>query len=84
VRYELRFEGDSAILTECRADWMGGPDWTRLDLARFRYNPNTVKWTLYWYGTDNKWHLCGDIKPMASLPALVIEMDADDSGRFWG
>ena len=84
IRLECSFEGESAILSECRPDWQGGPEWTKMPIVRFRYNNKTARWTVYWCDSNEKWRLCGDFEPSESLADLVVDVDEDVSGRFWG
>ena len=84
IRLECKFDGDSAIISERRPDWEGGPNWSDMAIIRFRYNNRTARWTVYWCDSKDKWHLCDDFEPTESLADLVIEVDEDESGRFWG
>ncbi len=84
IRLECKFDGDSAIISERRPDWEGGPNWSDMAIIRFRYSNRTARWTVYWCDSKHKWHLCDDFEPTESLANLVIEVDEDESGRFWG
>ncbi len=84
IRLECKFEGDSAILSERRPDWQGGPDWSDMEIIRFRYNNKTAKWTVHWCDSRHKWHLCDDFEPCEALQELIDAVDEDGSGRFWG
>ncbi len=84
IRLACRFEGDSAILSEQRPDWEGGPKWSDMAIIRFRYHKKTACWTVYWCDSHHAWHLCDDFEPNESLQELIDAVDDDDSARFWG
>ena len=41
-------------------------------------------WTLYWRGSDERWHAYEDTKPSRDVQPLLAEIEADPTGIFWG
>ncbi len=87
MRLESEFRGNAVTLIERRVPWqpgMEGQAWTGTPIARFRYDVNTTRWTLYWPDRDSRWHVDDGIRPAADLGPLLMQVDRDPSGIYWG
>jgi len=85
VKLELEFEGDAIILVEARPHFRNHGVWTRLPVARFRYNQGSGTWSLDspHIGAPEAWRPY-PAKPERDLGQLIRLLDADDTGAFWG
>jgi hypothetical protein len=48
LRVEFQIRGDEVKLFECRPRWRGEGDWISSKIARFKKDPKTETWLLYW------------------------------------
>jgi len=86
VRLEFEIRGLNVTLVERRVPWRprsSDEPWTRLAVARFRYDPDSACWALDWRDRNERWHPY-DRKPTAALGELLAEVDADPTAIFWG
>ena len=86
VRLELDIRGNAVTIFELRAPWSGDTDrsWTRGPVAQFRYDDDSLRWTLYWRDRDQRWFEYDRIEPSIELADLLEEVNADPAGIFWG
>ena len=86
IRVELEVRGRSVTIVERRAPWTpeAGPEWTRLQVARFRYLAARAVWLLDWSDSNQRWHAYAAIEPSPNVDALLEEVEADPTGIFWG
>jgi hypothetical protein len=82
VRVGYAIEGDLVTLFEERASLLDPERWVRLDMARFRFDPRTKRWRLYYADTDSRWHTYY-LKPRADFEILLREVDEDPVRVFW-
>lgn len=71
-------------IIETRPHYMKSSEWTETPIARLNYNPDTVKWQLYWMRASGKWEKYAGIDPTNNLQSLVDEIKSDPHGAFWG
>ena len=84
MRIEFEIRGLTATIYERRPPWpVGEQEWTTLTVARIRYDTSAASWTLYWSDSDQRWHQY-DIRPSSELAALLVEVERDPTGIFWG
>lgn len=85
VKLELETEGDAIILIEARPHFRNHEIWTRLPVARFRYNQGSGTWSLDspHLGNADAWRSY-PAKPERDLGQLIKLLDADNTGAFWG
>ncbi|MFZ2266478.1 MAG: DUF3024 domain-containing protein [Azonexus sp.] len=85
VRLEFEVAGDMLTLIESRPHFRTPEIWTRLPVARFRYNPGSETWSLDCphLGNPELWRPY-PAKPQHDLGQLIKLLDEDDSGAFWG
>jgi Protein of unknown function (DUF3024) len=87
IRLESEFRGDTVTLIERRIPWQPGTEgqpWTRTPIARFKYDVKGARWTLYWPDRDSRWHLDDEIQPAPDLAPLLMRVDRDPTGIYWG
>ncbi len=82
VRLGVAVEGDCVTLFEERRGLLDPGKWVRLDMARFRFDPGTKKWKLYFADSDSAWHAYY-LKPRADFEGLLREVDEDPVRVFW-
>ncbi|MBI5675042.1 MAG: DUF3024 domain-containing protein [Nitrospirae bacterium] len=83
ISYNIR--GNSITLFENRAPWR--PDmkeWTSMPIAQMRYDNKTGEWTLYCVDRNDKWHKYLDFDPTKNIDELLVEINKDPTGIFWG
>ena len=87
MRLEYEFRGDAVTLIERRVPWqpgMEGEPWTRMPIARFRYEEKIERWTLFWPDRNTRWHIDDGIGPAPDLAPLLLQVDRDPTGIYWG
>ena len=84
IRYGYVTRGMSTTLFEEHPRFMRQSEWTRTDIARFRYNKTQDKWTLYYRDRNNKWHPFPPAEPTSEFEALLDIVEEDPTGIFWG
>lgn len=84
IKLTFEFRGDTATLFEDRPVWNDPTQWTHSSVAQFRIDTETLKWSLYCRDRNSKWHFYDGIKATASFEELLIEVDEDPTGIFWG
>jgi len=85
VRLELEFEGNQVTLVETRPSFRDPTQWTRLAVARFRFNAASGTWSLDCPNLRGKggWRSY-PVQPGRDLDKLIAVLDLDASGVFWG
>jgi len=85
VRLEIEVEGETVTLIESRPHFKHADIWTRLPVARFRFNLASGTWTLFSpnLAKPDAWRPY-PAKPERDLGKLIKLLDDDDSGAFWG
>ncbi len=84
VRMHHEFQRNYVVLLEDRPRWDKPEEWTHLPIAKFRFNKDNGKWTLYWLDRNSKWHLYDMVKPSSNLKKLLKEVDDDPTRIFFG
>lgn len=82
VRLGFAVEGNCVTLFEERRGLLDPDRWVRLDMARFRFDPGTKKWKLYYADSESAWHAYY-LKPRADFEFLLREVDEDPVRVFW-
>ena len=83
LSYKIR--GNSVTIFENRAPWH--PDmreWTSMAIAQIRYEAKTGEWTLYCADRNDKWHEYYDMDPTKDIDKILVEINEDPTGIFWG
>ena len=77
-------KGHDVIVYEERPRWNNPQEWTSTGVAKFKYIKNQNVWKLYWLRRDLKWHLYGALPESTTINKLVMEVDKDPHGAFFG
>lgn len=85
VRLELEFAENHITLLETRPHFRDPSQWTRLPVARFRFNAGAGTWALLSssFGSKEGWRPY-PTQPSRDLDKLIAALDADEKGVFWG
>ncbi len=84
VQLGYAIEGDCVTLFEERPGLLDPETRVRLDMARFRLDGKTGKWSLYYADAESKWRSYY-LKPKANFEYLLREVDEDPVRVFgWG
>ncbi|GAC1312106.1 MAG: DUF3024 domain-containing protein [Acidimicrobiales bacterium] len=86
IRYELDVADRFVTLVECRPPWRPeyGPDWTRFPIVRFHYMSARREWATFWRDRNLKFHRFEPISRSRHIDSLLVAVDEDRSGIFWG
>lgn len=82
-RYEYEILENHALLVERRAGFLSHLEWTSKPVAKFRYSPAKLVWSLYWPDTNQRWHRLGSSKAAKDIRTLLQAVKSDTSGVFW-
>ena len=84
IRLGYAVEGDCVTLFEERPGLLEPEKRVRLDVARFRFDGRTKRWSLCWADADSAWRAY-PLRPRANFEALLREVDEDPVRVFgWG
>ena len=84
ISYSTR--GNDVTLFEERV--MMADKWSKMPIAKFKYDTDKNKWSLWWSDSKEKWHdyykeiKCS--KNPGTFDAIANEVDEDPQGIFWG
>ena len=80
VKMAYKIVGNRVTLIESRPYYNDPSAWSEMWVAQFEYGPATKTWSLYAYDRNNK------RKPYSTGPLeiLILEVDNDRTGIFWG
>ncbi len=59
-------------------------EWAASGIARFKYNRKQNVWKLYWMRQNLKWYPYGPLPESTRIDRLVVEVDKDPDGAFFG
>jgi hypothetical protein len=82
VLYEVR--GYEVKIIETRPHFMRKHEWTEHPITRMKYDPDTLRWQLYWRRASGNWMKYPDFEPTNRLQSLIDEIKEDRFGVFWG
>lgn len=84
--WEVATRGRSITIYERRPPWPGAPDpdgpWTKREIAQFRYDEASRRWTLYWADRNSRWHRVPDVPAAVDIDNLIRVVDENRSGIF--
>lgn len=83
MRMELEVERSGLVLVERHAPWRVGMEWSRSEVARFRWTATRRQWTLQVPG-DGGWTRYDGIGPTPAIAPLLAEVERDPQFVFWG
>ncbi len=85
IRYTFKFRGNDVTLFEERPPWDGrGTEWTKMSIARFRYEPECNGWSVSWQRANGRWLYCDWIGETARFGEALDEVIRDVHGTFFG
>jgi Protein of unknown function (DUF3024) len=86
VRVECQLAPRYLMIVERRAPWRAdfGPKWTTFPIARLRYTAADKAWTLYWRDRNLRFHIYDRLAPSRIIDDVLLEIDRDPTGIFWG
>ncbi len=74
IRYTYKIRGNDITLIEERPPWDGvGIEWTKLPIARFRYEPKCNGWSVSWQRANGRWLYCEWIGETARFSEALAE-----------
>jgi hypothetical protein len=85
IKMEVDVRGKTVTIVECRPPWREDADseWTRMGVARMKFDTGSAKWTLYWPDSNGRWHIFDLISP-SSISKILKEIELDQTNIFWG
>ena len=84
MRLDFSIEDNSATVFQERRRCQGSCEWFRFPLAQFRYTSALNQWTLHHYDDNQHWQLYLNVSPSLDLSRLILAVDEDPLGFFWG
>ena len=84
IRLTFSIRGSSVLLSEERPRWNNPSEWLSSKVAQFRFDPETMKWSLHCRDRNERWHNYNLIRPTKDFSVLLAEVDRDPTGIFWG
>jgi len=85
MRLDVAVRGDSVTILDCRPLWQGAPgEWARMKVAQLRYDTGSRRWALYWADRNGRWHRYDDFEPAEDLDEVLVKLDQDPTGIFFG
>jgi len=80
IKLLYNIKGNKVILIESRPVWNDPTKWTEMPVAQFEYSVATKIWCLYGYNRNDK------RLPYSkgTLEKMILEVDKDTTGIFWG
>lgn len=84
IEHELR--GSSITILERRPPWNPayGSEWSSLKVAQLRYDDRAGRWRLYSHDSSDRWHPYELASPAPEVAPLLVAIEEDRTGIFWG
>lgn len=83
IRIEFTIRGNEVSLFESRLHWQDG-EWISMKIARFKKDPKTEAWQLYWGDRNSKWRPYPPLPYHRDIEKLLQEVEKNETGAFWG
>ena len=84
IRIEYRVRGYEVTLFESRPVWDDRTRWISGKVARFKKNPESETWSLYWADRNGRWCHYQKLAFHRDLEKLLGEVEKNENGAFWG
>jgi len=85
IRYTYKIRGNDFTLVEERPPWDGrGTEWTKMPIARIRYEPECNGWSVCWQRANGRWLFCDWIGKPARFGDALAEVVRDVHATFFG
>jgi DUF3024 family protein len=81
LNYSIR--GNDVKIVESRPHWKNRDQRTETPIARIKYDPETLAWTLFWHRSNGKWVKYPDFEPSNDLKTVIEEIGRDPNHVFW-
>jgi hypothetical protein len=81
MSYKIR--GNYVTVFEERPYFLDPEKWTAKKIAQLRYDPDNLKWALYYSDRNGRWHKYDKISPTSDLTLLIKKLD-EDTREFFG
>jgi hypothetical protein len=81
---EFTIRGNEVSLFESRPHLQGGGEWISMKVARFKKDPKTETWHLYWADRNSKWRPYPPLPFHRDIEKLLQEVEKNETGAFWG
>jgi len=79
IRIEFTIRGN-----EVSPHWQGSGEWLSMKVARFKKDPKTETWHLYWADRNSKWRPYPPLPYHRDIEKLLQEVEKNETGAFWG
>lgn len=77
--------GHTITIVERRPPWHpDDTEWSETNVAQLRGSGDHESWTLHCADRNERWRRCDEIPPAPSVAELLMEIDRDPTGIFWG
>jgi len=86
LKHTYSIRGNEVTLFEERL--MRPEQWSKMPIAKLKYDPEKNNWSLWWSDSKDQWHdyfkeiKCS--KNPGTLDAILEEIEKDPKGIFWG
>ncbi len=84
VKISFNVRGNYVTLNEERQTFIKPGTWVTIPIAQFRFDDDAGVWTLYCVDRNSKWHRYTQTKSSRNIADLLLAIDADRTGIFWG
>ena len=84
IKLDFKIRGNSVTLFEQRRSLHKQDEWIDIPIAQFRYDTAESLWTLFCTDRNSKWHQYTPAKPSKDFNTLLLEVENDPTGIFWG
>jgi hypothetical protein len=84
IKLSFQIRGNYVTLYENRKSYLDNTAWIKEKIAQFRYDEETITWSLFWWRHTGKWYLYERMNPSLEIKDLINEVNKDPFGIFWG
>ena len=84
VRLTYGIRGNAVTLYEDRPRGKDPGQWGHMAIAQFRFDQANEEWTLYCADRNSKWHEYLEVDSTSRFESLLVEVDKDPTGIFFG
>ncbi|HEO97874.1 MAG TPA: DUF3024 domain-containing protein [Epsilonproteobacteria bacterium] len=84
IRLSYTIRGNNITLIESRPFWKDETRWIDMKIAQVRFDNDSKTFTLYCADRNGRWHLYDFMEPSTELEEILLEIDRDPTGIFWG
>jgi hypothetical protein len=81
---EYRVYRQDVVIFERRPAYNKPNETIEIPSAKIKYFRTKHEWRLFWMRKDLKWHIYKPFSSSVNLSDLMIEVESDPHGCFWG